>query len=156
MNPEARRNNKTTILVAVAAVAALSLAVVAISSSLSNGNAGAAYASYKPVTREFWLFNDKVNGMNDTMVGLPGDKFSMPTISATQGDTIIVHFYNVEGPGGDSHSFTIMDKPYDNINVVVKPGTNQTITFKATQAGVFTYICTFHQPSMRGQLIISA
>ncbi|MDE1767255.1 MAG: hypothetical protein KGI27_13440 [Thaumarchaeota archaeon] len=47
----------------------------------------------------------------------------------------------------------MFDKPYD-INVVLHPGENKTITFDANVTGIFTYYCTFHYPTMRGQLIV--
>ena len=145
-----------------AVAASISVAALIISLAAMNyvphisasTNLASSQNSYQPVVKDFWIFNDKVNGMNDSMVGLPGDHFSISTIVANKGDTVNIHFYNVEEKGGDSHSFTIYDKPYDNINVTVKPGTNQTITFTATTVGVYTYLCTFHQPSMRGQLVV--
>ncbi len=51
------------------------------------------------------------------------------------------------------HAIQSIDKPY-NINVVLHPGENQTITLDANTTGIFTYYCTFHQPTMRGQLIV--
>src|SRR5712692_11687755 len=117
---------KANILPSVAtaiAVAALIIGIVTMNNT-SNTAAQSTNLTYKSVTRDFWIFNDKVNEMNDTMVGLPGDHFSISTVVASKGDTINIHFFNVEGKGGDSHSFTIYDKPYDNINVVVQPGTN--------------------------------
>ena len=109
--------------------------------------------AYIGIKREYWLFNSDVPEFNETKTGMPHDAFSIPVISALKGDTIVIHFFNTEGPSGDHHSFTILDKPY-NINVELRPGENKTMTFVATTAGVFTYYCTFHQPTMRGQLIV--
>ena len=133
-----------------AAVAGLVILLVSSTTHASS----AEPTNYKGVKREFWLFNDHVSGLNDTKVGLPADKFSIPSITVKKGDTVVIHFYNIEEKGGDNHSFTINEKPYNNINAIVHPSTNQTITFTATSTGVFPYICTFHQPSMRGQLIV--
>ncbi|MFZ0843712.1 MAG: cupredoxin domain-containing protein [Nitrosotalea sp.] len=65
---------------------------------------------------------------------------------------MVIHFFNTEEPGGDNHSFTIY-KPY-NIDVILHPGENKTIIFYANTTGIFNYICTFHQPTMTGQLIV--
>ncbi len=88
-------------------------------------------------SREFWMFNDRVNRFSDTKVGIPGDKFSLSSITVKKGDTVVIHFYNIEDKGGDNHSFTIYQKPYNNINTVVQPSTNQTITFTAKAPGPF-------------------
>ena len=111
--------------------------------------------SVHPEKREFWLFSSKIPEINETKMGMSHDMFSSSTITVNTGDTVIIHFFNTEAPGGDSHSFTIYDKPYD-VNLVLKPGENKTARFDATTAGVFTYECTFHEPTMRGQLIVLA
>jgi plastocyanin len=76
----------------------------------------------------------------------------MPVMAVFKGDKVVIHFFNIEEPGADNHSFTIY-KPY-NIDVVVHPRENKTITFVANTTGTFTYLCTFHQPTMMGQLIV--
>lgn len=134
---------------ASAAVAALALVLVFGTIHAS----GVEPSNYKGVKREFYLFNDHVNGFNDTRVGIPGDKFSISSITVKKGDIVVIHFYNIEEKGGDNHSFTMNEKPY-NINTIVQPNSNQTITCTATNTGVYTYFCSFHAPSMRGQLIV--
>jgi len=146
-------NDTTKITItACISIAAIIIAVIAITIPMKNiqENEQTAYIGIK---REYWLFNSDVPEFNETKTGMPHDAFSIPVISALKGDTIVIHFFNTEGPSGDHHSFTILDKPY-NINVELSPGENKTITFVATTAGVFTYYCTFHQPTMRGQLIV--
>ena len=110
---------------------------------------------YTGVKREFYMFDSDVPTINETALGMPHDTFSIPSITVMRGDTIVLHFFNVESvsPDSDSHSFTIWDKHY-NINIVVKPGETKTITFNATTSGIFPYICTFHQPTMTGQLVV--
>lgn len=153
-----KQNNKihTVLLTGLtsAAIAALIISLVSSTSHASSSSSSQTTNNYKGVKREFWLFNDHVAGLNDTKVGLSADKFRLSSIVAKKGDTVVIHFYNTKEKGGDAHSFTIHEKPYNNINTIVAPGTNQTITFTATNAGVFTYLCTFHPPSMRGQLIV--
>ena len=68
--------------------------------------------------------------------------------------TLVVHFYNVEPEADDRHSFTILGGPYATDNPL-DGGQNKTITFTANQTGIFTYSCTFHPPSMTGQLVVS-
>ena len=109
--------------------------------------------SIHPQKKEFWLFSSAIPEFNETKMGMPHDVFSQSAITVNKGDNVIIHFFNTEPAGGDAHSFTIHGKPYDT-NVVVKPGENETVSFNATKTGVFPYECTFHQPTMRGQLII--
>lgn len=103
--------------------------------------------------KEFYLFDSEIPGFNETEMGMPHDIYSMPVMAVFKGDKVVIHFFNIEEPGGDNHSFTIYDKPY-NIDVVVHPGENKTITFDANTTGTFAYLCTYHQPTMRGQLIV--
>src|SRR5437867_1692439 len=142
----------------VIVIACAAIVIVAISSLVMvlplKQNVEAKY-SVHPEKREFWLFNSNVPEFNETKVGMSHDMFSLSTITVNKGDTVIIHFLNTEPPGGDSHSFTIYDKPYD-VNVVLNPGENKTVSFDAIMAGVFTYECTFHQPTMRGQLTVLA
>jgi nitrous oxide reductase len=109
---------------------------------------------YTGVKKEFYLFDTEIPGFNETEMGMPHDIFSMPVIAVYKNDKVVIHFYNIEEPGGDNHSFTIYDKPYNNIDVIVRPGETKNITFIANTTGTFTYLCTFHQPTMRGTLIV--
>ena len=43
--------------------------------------------------------------------------------------------------------------PY-NINEYLLPGKNATFTFKAGDEGVFRFYCTYHQPTMSGELVV--
>ncbi len=146
-------NDTTKItIIACISIAAIIIAVIAITIPVKNIQENEQTA-YTDVKREYWLFNSDVPEFNETKTGMPHDAFSMPVISALKGDTIVIHFFNTEESSGDNHSFTILDKPYD-INIELSPGENKTITFVATTAGVFAYYCTFHQPTMRGQLMV--
>ncbi len=60
---------------------------------------------------------------------LEDDEYTLKTIIVNQGDRVVVHFYNIEGPTGDKHSFTI-GGPY-KIDIDVAPGQNGTATFTA-------------------------
>lgn len=141
-------------IIACISIAAIIISVIAITMPVKNvpENEQTAYTGVK---REYWLFNSDVPDFNETKTGMPHDAFSMPIISALKGDTVTIHFFNTEEPTGDHHSFTILDKSY-NINVDLSPGENKTITFVATTAGVYNYYCTYHQPTMRGQLVVES
>ena len=103
--------------------------------------------------RTFYLENTEISTINQTKLDIPPDVFSLTQITAKKGDTVIINFYNLEDLGGDNHSFTLIDGSY-NIDKVLAPQQNGTITFKADQAGVFQYFCKYHAPSMTGQLIV--
>ncbi|MGI0087589.1 MAG: cupredoxin domain-containing protein [Nitrosotalea sp.] len=155
-------SNTRTVITLGISVAAIAIALIAISVSLltpsqtnsqntiQTSNTQKHYTGEK---KEFWMFDSEIPRFNETKMGMPHDVYSMSTMAVFKGDKVIVHFFNIEEPGGDNHSFTILDKPYD-INVVVHPGENKTITFDANTTGIFTYYCTFHYPTMRGQLIV--
>lgn len=155
-------NNTTVIIlgISIAAIAiALALFVITIpiltTQHESNQNAIQQNSTQKPyagVKKEFYLFDSEIPIFNETEMGMPHDTFSMPVMAVYQNDKVVIHFFNVEEPSGDNHSFTIY-KPY-NIDVIVHPRENKTITFVANTTGTFTYLCTFHQPTMTGQLIV--
>ncbi|MEO9321290.1 MAG: cupredoxin domain-containing protein [Nitrososphaera sp.] len=142
-----------SIVLAVAAGASLLLLANTGLAIMSAQNAHAL--SYKGVKREFYLFNMDNTRINETKVGMPADMYSISTMTVTKGDNVTIHFYNVEANASDQHSFTILDKPYVK-NVILAGGQNRTINFIANETGVFGYICSFHQPVMRGQLVVLA
>jgi plastocyanin len=117
--------------------------------TLQQNNTTQQYVGKK---KEFYLFDSEIPGFNETEMGMPHDIYSMPVMAVFKGDTVVIHFFNIEEPGGDDHSFTIY-KPY-NIDVIVHPRENKTITFVANTTGTFSYIYTFHQPTMRDHLIV--
>ncbi|MDE1839890.1 MAG: cupredoxin domain-containing protein [Thaumarchaeota archaeon] len=110
-------------------------------------------SSYVGVKRDIFLFTSEMAEFNETKMGMPKDTFTPDTISVYKGDTLLIHFFNTEAEGGDTHSFTIYSKPY-NVNVVLNPGQNKTITINANTTGIYRYICTFHPPTMTGNLVV--
>ena len=86
--------------------------------------------------------------------GLPADVLYIPEMTVRKGDTVVIHFYNVEPEVDDRHSFTMLEGPYATNNSL-DGGQNKTITFTANQTGIFQYVCTYHMPSMTGQLVVS-
>ncbi|MFZ1077527.1 MAG: cupredoxin domain-containing protein [Nitrosotalea sp.] len=144
-----KENTKIVIILGIS-IAAISIASISIMTS--NRESSEEPLHYMGVTKEFWLFNSDIPDFNETKMNMPHDVFSMQTIHVIKGDTVLIHFFNLEEAGGDTHDFVI-GQPY-NISVIVYPGENKTFSFNATTAGIFTYECTFHQPTMRGQLIV--
>ncbi|MHB8602500.1 MAG: cupredoxin domain-containing protein [Nitrosotalea sp.] len=154
--------NTKNVLISGVSVAAIIIALMAITIALQNtsqtSNQNTLQTSnnqphYVGVKKEFYLFDSDIPGFNETQMGMPRDVYSIPAMTIFKDDKVTIRFFNIEGPGGDNHSFTISSRPY-SIDVVVYPGENKTITFDANTTGTFVYYCTFHQPTMRGQLIV--
>jgi plastocyanin len=143
-----KENTKIVIILGIS-IAALCIASISIMTSYRASLGEQSH--YIGVTREFWLFNSDIPDLNETKMNMPHDIFSMQTIHVMKGDRVLIHFFNTEEVG-DAHNFVI-GEPY-NLSVLVYPGENKTFSFDATAAGIFTYECTFHQPTMRGQLIV--
>ena len=110
-----------------------------------------ASINYKPTseTREFVIFSN-VAEFNDTEVGIPHDHFTPHSLIVNQGDTVLIHIYNTENEP-EHHNFVMTAY---GINVDLAQGENKDVTFVATQAGIFAFYCSYHQPTMRGQLIV--
>ena len=53
----------------------------------------------------FYLFAAEHEGLNETKLGIPPDTFSPDVLVATEGDKLIIHFYNLDTT--DRHTFTI-------------------------------------------------
>jgi plastocyanin len=100
--------------------------------------------------KSFYLFTDEIEGINETKLGIPADYYIPSIFVANKGDSITMHFYNLDGD--DRHSFTI-GAPY-NINEDLAPMHNATFTFKAGNEGVYKFYDKSHQPTMTGQLIV--
>ncbi len=120
-------------------------------------------ASASSQTREFYLFARDLSFNFSLTSGanqLTSDYgYSSNYLIANKGDTLIIHFYN---PTDEHHSFT-MNAPYANNYTLAEGPTDQnpdnpihdvTITISASQVGTFRYYCIFHQPEMRGSLIV--
>jgi plastocyanin len=103
--------------------------------------------------KTFYVFTSSHEDLNQTKLGIPPDSFSPSVIAVNKGDTVNIIFYNLETPpNGDRHSFTI-GEPY-NIDKDLGPGQHGVITFKATEDGTYQFFCKYHQPTMRGELIV--
>jgi plastocyanin len=103
-----------------------------------------------PGNKTFNLFTSEYEGLNEEQLGIPADTFSPDVLIANEGDNITIHFYNLDTT--DRHTFTI-GAPY-NVNLDLLPLHHGTVMFKANQEGVFRFYCTYHQPTMAGQLVV--
>lgn len=119
----------------------------AISNSTNATSTSTAEQGNKKV---FYVFSEEMEGVNETKLGIPGDVYAPSVLAANEGDTVTIHFYNLDP--SDRHTFT-MAAPY-NINKDVGTLENTTVTFTTTDPGVFRFYCTYHQPTMSGQLIV--
>lgn len=139
-------------------IAAISIALVAIlvaSYSLTNI---ATFDEddderYVPQTREIWLFSQVDEHIDEDKFSIPPDQFSLDSIVVKKGDNVKIHFYNLEPVESQEHHTFTITSPYD-VNYDINAGEEASIDFTATESGIFDYFCTYHQPTMRGQLII--
>ena len=139
-------------------IAAIIIASVGIFISFSSMNDSEIFEEYEemyvPQTREIYLFSQVDEHIEDEGLEIPPDLFSQDTIVVTQGDKVKIHFYNLEPvESQEHHTFTINDPAYKTHHDI-NAGENTVIEFTASKSGVFEYICTFHQPTMRGELVI--
>ncbi|MFZ0514316.1 MAG: cupredoxin domain-containing protein [Candidatus Nitrosopolaris sp.] len=100
--------------------------------------------------KTFYLFTEEMEALNETKLGIPADYYIPNILVANEGDTVTIHYYNLDA--GDKHSFTIAN-PY-NINKDLTPLQNTTFTFNAKDEGVYKFYDTSHLPTMTGQLIV--
>jgi plastocyanin len=100
--------------------------------------------------KSFYIFTGETEGVNETKLGIPPDRFSPDILAVNEGDTVTIHFYNLDSD--ERHTFTI-GAPY-NINKDVAGSQNTTFTFRAGDEGAYTFYCTYHQPTMTGELIV--
>ena len=113
-----------------------------------------AEETYVPQTREVYLFSQVDEHIDEEALGIFPDMFSQDTIVVKQGDKVKIHFYNLEPiESQEHHTFTINDPAYKTHNDI-NAGEDTLIEFTASKSGVYEYLCTFHQPTMRGELVV--
>jgi len=108
---------------------------------------------YVPQTREIWLFSQVDEHIDEDKFEIPPDQFSLDSIVVKKGDNVKIHFYNLEPVETQEHHTFTITTPYD-IDHDINAGEETSIDFTATENGVFDYFCKYHQPTMRGQLIV--
>ena len=131
------------------------LGIAIVVSALVGGAVGYVTGSLRgppqpPQTREFWMFT-VVLPFNETAEIPSHDYFAPDRITVYKGDTVLIHFFNTEDVPED-HTFT-MAAPYErNVNVPFQQTVD--ISFVAGTTGIFSFWCAYHQPTMRGWLVV--
>ena len=105
-----------------------------------------------PGEKNFYIFTSEIENVDEDKLNVAGDVFSINTLVANKGDRVTVHYYNVDPVKEERHSFTIGD-PY-KVNIDVGFAENGNTTFTADNTGVFLFYCAYHQPVMKGQLVV--
>ncbi len=114
---------------------------------------GAPAQTAEPQTREFYLFTQVDENIDEEKLAIPPDQFSMTEMTVNKGDTVLIHFYNLEPKETEEkHSFTMFGA-YEMHNDV-GASENKDIRFVASESGIFQYQCVYHQPTMAGQLVV--
>lgn len=103
-----------------------------------------------PQTREYHLFTTTVD-FNETALGIPHDTFTPTSLFANKGDTIVVHYHNLEDTD-EHHTFT-MAAPF-GVDKDLAPNEEANITLQASQVGIFPFVCKYHQPTMTGYVVV--
>ena len=98
----------------------------------------------------YYLFPAEIEGVEEEILKIPHDAYTVQTIVAKKGDNLTIKFYNTEAL--EAHTFTL-DTPY-SINEDLQGGQNKTINFVADKEGIFTYYCIYHLPTMTGKLVV--
>ena len=136
-------------------IAAIVMAIVAIfvaSFSIMDESTG-KINSYNPQTRDIYLFSQVDENIDEDKFGIPPDQFSLGSIVVNKGDTVRIHFTNLEPVETQEHHTFTLSAPY-NIDADINAGEDTIIEFSATETGVFEYVCTYHEPTMTGQLVV--
>ncbi len=135
-------------------IAAIVIAIGAVFvDSLSVMDEATGNISYNPQTRDVYLFSQVDENIDEDKFGIPPDQFSLDSIVVKKGDTVKVHFANLEPVETQEHHTFTISEPY-NIDSDINAGETTVIEFTATEEGIFEYVCTFHEPTMTGQLIV--
>jgi len=138
---------KVIMLSLIASIAVLNISVPSfVGDSVFAQNTTKAIGGSMP----YYLFPAEIEGVEEEILKLPHDAFTLQTIVANKGDNVTIKFYNTEAQ--EAHTFTL-DAPY-SINEDLKGGQNSTINFVADKEGIFTYYCVYHLPTMTGKLVV--
>jgi hypothetical protein len=114
--------------------------------------AAASKAPSSSNNKIFGLFSVKIEGVDQKKLGISGDVYSLPIMLVNKGDTVSVHFYNLEKDASKRHSFTI-GAPY-SIDKDLVGGQDEIATFTADNEGIFQYFDKYHPQTMTGQLVV--
>jgi plastocyanin len=141
-------------------IAAILMAALAIyystveSDQPTNGELPISTITQPTAEREFYLFSEVDENINEEELGIPPDKFSSDTIVVNQGDTVDIHFFNLEPvETQEKHSFTIPSETYQ-MHHDVNAGEDVEIELVADEPGVYEFQCVYHLPTMQGKLVV--
>jgi plastocyanin len=98
--------------------------------------------------RTFYLFPIEIEDAEKFK--LMTDTFSVKTMVAKKGDNVTINYYNPEAT--EPHNFVLMN-PY-NITKDLPGNQHTKISFIADKEGIYQYECTYHMPTMTGQLVV--
>jgi plastocyanin len=107
-------------------------------------------ASAQQEKKSFYLFPEEIEGLEEEILKILHDSFSLKTMVAKKGDNVTVNFYNTEAI--ERHNF-VLNQPYDIIQDLAG-GQNATFSFIADNEGIYEYQCSYHLPTMTGQLVV--
>ena len=107
-------------------------------------------ASAQQEKKSFYLFPEEIEGLEEEILKILHDYFSLKTMVAKKGDNVTVNFYNTEAI--ERHNF-VLNQPYDIIQDLAG-GQNATFSFIADNEGIYEYQCSYHMPTMTGQLVV--
>lgn len=137
----------------IAAIAIAAVAIAVASISLARPAPSPEPAEVEGQEREFYIFSEVEESIDEEALGIPPDLFSLQEIVVDKGDRVTVYFYNLEPEETqEKHSFT-MYEPYE-MHHDVEAGRSAVITFEANEAGIFEYQCIYHIPTMKGNLVV--
>lgn len=139
----------TTAIITIGIFASQSTAAIAQQNSVTSTPSSSSTVASSANARTFYLFNTNHDGVNQTKLGIAPDAYSPEALTVNAGDTVVIHFYNVDTT--DRHSFTLAG-PY-NVDADLAPGQHSVVAFKASHQGIFGFFCKYH-PTMTGQLIV--
>ena len=125
----------------------MSLIAILFGSAFLVFNTNTAFGQEK---RNFYLFPVEIEGVEEEILKIPHDSFSVKTMIAKKGDNMTIHYYNTEAQ--EKHNFVMLN-PY-NITKDLAGGQHAKISFIADKEGVYQYECTYHMPTMTGQLLV--
>ena len=100
----------------------------------------------------FYLFSAEIEEVDEEKLGISDDVYSLPTMVVNKGDTVTVHFYNLEKDTRERYSFTI-EAPY-NINKDLAGGQNAEATFTADHEDIFQYFDKYHPETITRHLVV--
>ncbi len=85
----------------------MSLITILLGSIFLAFNTNTAFGQEK---REFYLFPVEIESVEEEILKIPHDSFSVKTMIAKKGDNITVHYYNTEAQ--EKHNFVLLN-PYN-------------------------------------------